>query len=90
MQSLPSAVTFPVILVAGNLGKKLAAKLWSKAFGEDPPDTAQQDVRLAPLVAAAVVEGTMYMLLRMLVDRTLRRAVFGMSGNWPGEPGDGE
>ena len=90
MQSLPSALTFPIILVAGILGQNLAAKLWSQVFGEDPPDTAQQDVPWAALLGAAVIEGTMYKLLRMLADRGLRKAVFGMSGNWPGELGDGE
>jgi hypothetical protein len=90
MQSLPSAVTFPIILVAGILGQKLAAKLWKQAFDADPPDTAQEDVRLLPLLGAAVVEGTMYKLLRMAADRGLRRAVHGLSGNWPGETGEGE
>lgn len=90
MQSLPSALTFPIILVAGILGQKLAAKLWSQAFGEDPPDTAQQDVQWPALLGAAVIEGTMYKLLRMVADRGLRKAVFNMSGNWPGEIGDGE
>ena len=90
MQSLPSAVAFPTILIAGILGQKLAAQLWSQAFDEDPPDTAQEDVRLLPLLGAAVIEGTMYKLLRMLADRALRRAVLGISGNWPGQTGDGE
>jgi hypothetical protein len=90
MQSLPSAVAFPIILVAGILGQKLAAKLWSLAFGEDPPDTAQEDVRVLPLLGAAVVEGTMYKLLRMLADRALRQGLLRLSGSWPGGAGAGE
>jgi hypothetical protein len=90
MQSLPSAVAFPIILLAGILGQKLAAKLWSQVFDEDPPDTAQEDVRLVPLLVAAVVEGTMYKLLRMAADRALRQGVMKFSGNWPGETGEGE
>lgn len=90
MQKLPSAVAFPIILVAGILGQKLAAKLWSLVSGEDPPDTAHEDVRLPPLVGAAVLEGTLYKLLRMLADRVLRQAVLKLSGTWPGEIGEGE
>ncbi len=90
MQSLPSAVAFPTILIAGILGQKLAATLWMRAFGEDPPDTAQEDVRLLPLLGAAVIEGTMYKLLRMLADRALRRVVVGVSWTWPGQIGEGE
>jgi hypothetical protein len=90
MQQLPSAVTFPIILGAGILGQKLAAKLWSQVFDEDPPDTAQQNVRLVPLLGAAVIEGTLYKLLRMAADRALRQGVVKYSGNWPGELGQGE
>lgn len=90
VQNLPSAVAFPIILIAGILGQKLAAKLWSQVFDEDPPDTAQEDVRLLPLLGAAVLEGTMYKLLRMLADRALRQGVLKLSGTWPGETGEGE
>ncbi len=90
MQSLPSAVAFPTILIAGILGQKLAAKIWSKVFDEVPPDTAQEDVRLLPLLGAAVLEGTMYKLLRMLADRALRQGVLKLSGTWPDQTGEGE
>src|SRR5829696_539205 len=90
MQSLPKAVAFPTILVAGIVGQKLAAKLWNQVFDEDPPDTAQEDVRLVPLLGAAVIEGTMYKLLRMAADRALRQGVLKFAGNWPGEAGEGE
>lgn len=90
MQKLPSVVAFPTILVAGILGQKLAAKLWSQLFDDDPPDTAQEDVRLLPLLGAAVIEGTMYKLLRMAADRSLRQGVLKFSGNWPGQTGEGE
>jgi hypothetical protein len=43
-----------------------------------------------PLVGAAVIEGTMYKLLRMAADRALRQGVWKFSGNWPGEAGEGE
>ncbi len=90
MQKLPTVVAFPTILVAGILGQKLAAKLWNQVFDENPPDTAQEDVRLLPLLGAAVIEGTLYKLLRMLADRALRQGVLKLSGNWPGEVGEGE
>ncbi len=90
MQSLPSVLAFPIILGAGILGQKLAAKLWSQVFDEDPPDTGQEDVRLVPLLGAAVIEGTMYKLLRMLADRALRQGVLKLSGTWPGQTGEGE
>jgi hypothetical protein len=32
----------------------------------------------------------MYKLLRMAADRALRQGVLKFSGDWPGEPGEGE
>jgi len=80
----------PVLVVAGILGQKLAAKLWSKAFDSEPPDTAQQDVRVAPLLGAAVLEGTLYKLARMGIDRGLRVAAARSEGTWIGRTGEGE
>ena len=90
MKSIPSVITFPTILIAGIVGQKLAAKLWQQIFDEEPPDTAQQDAPMVRLFFAAVIEGTMYKLLRMAADRGMRKAVLGVSGTWPGELGDGE
>ncbi len=90
MSGLLSKAQFPIILVAGILGQKIAAKLWSRTLGGDPPDTAQEDVRWAQLVPAAIVEGTLYKLARMLVDRGLRVAVARSTGSWPGRTGEGE
>ncbi|MGI8511376.1 MAG: DUF4235 domain-containing protein [Solirubrobacteraceae bacterium] len=80
----------PLLVVAGILGQKLAAKLWSKAFGSDPPDTAQRDVRVAQLIPAAILEGTLYKLARMGIDRGLRVAAAKSEGTWIGKTGEGE
>lgn len=90
MSKLFSIVEFPIILGAGIAGQKVAAKLWTQATGSDPPDTGEEDVRLAALLAAAVLEGTLYKLSRMAVERGLRVAVARTTGTWPGGTGEGE
>lgn len=80
----------PILVVAGILGQKIAAKLWSQAFDSPPPDTAQEHVRIGPLLAAAVLEGTLYKLTRMALDRSLRVAAARSGGAWIGETGQGE
>ena len=80
----------PVLVVAGILGQKIAAKLWSLLFKGDAPDTAQENVRLAQLIPAAVLEGTLYKLARMAIDRGLRVAAAKSEGTWIGETGQGE
>lgn len=80
----------PVLVVAGIVGQKLAAMLWSRASGGAPPDTAQENVRVGPLIGAAVLEGTLYKLARMAIDRGLRVAAARSGGGWVGAKGDGE
>ena len=80
----------PILVVAGIIGQKIAAKLWSQLFKSEVPDTAQEEVRLAQLIPAAVLEGTLYKLARMAIDRRLRIAVAKSEGAWIGKSGEGE
>jgi len=90
MLTLLLKAELPILVVAGILGQKLAAKLWSRALGSEPPDTAQQNVRWAQLVPAAILEGTLYKLARMGIDRGLRVAAARSEGTWIGKTGQGE
>ena len=80
----------PILVVAGILAQKIAAKLWSSALGSPVPDTAQRDVRVAQLIPAAILEGTLYKLARMAIDRRLRVAATRAEGKWIGKAGEGE
>lgn len=84
MSKFFSMAKFPIIVLSGILGQKIADKLWSQVFGSDAPDTEQEDIRWAQLIPAAVVEGTLYKIARMMVDRGLRTAVARSTGRWPG------
>ena len=90
MVKLLLKVELPILVAAGILGQKIAAKLWSLLFNSEVPDTAQENVRLAQLIPAAVLEGTLYKLARMAIDRSLRVAAAKSEGSWVGETGQGE
>ena len=80
----------PILVAAGILGQKAAARLWEQLFDDPVPDTAQKDVDLAKLLPVAVLEGTLYKLARMGLDRGLRVAVAKSEGEWVGKAGAGE
>ena len=80
----------PLLVVSGIVGQKVAAKLWAAAFGSPVPATAQQRVRPAQLIPVAILEGTLYKLTRMAMDRGLRVAAAKSEGTWIGKPGEGE
>lgn len=90
MAKLVLKAELPVLVVAGILGQKLAAMLWSRVAGGGPPDTAQEHVRVGMLIPAAILEGTLYKLARMGLDRGLRIAALRSEGRWIGETGQGE
>ena len=90
MRTIVLKAELPILVVAGILGQKLAAKLWERAFGGPVPDTAQRDVELGQLIPVAIVEGTLYKLARMAIDRGLRVAAARSEGTWIGKPGQGE
>lgn len=90
MSKALSMLIFPGVLISGILGQKVAKILWSRVLGSAPPDTGQEDVRWPQLIPAAMVEGTVYQLSRMLFDRGVRRAIATATGAWPGEPGQGQ
>ena len=90
MMTILLKAELPILVVAGILGQKVAASLWGKLAGRPIPDTAQRDVRLAQLIPVAVVEGTLYKLARMGMDRSLRVAAARSEGTWIGKQGQGE
>ncbi len=90
MMTLLLKVELPILVVAGVIGQKIAAKLWSLVFKSEVPDTAQENVRVAQLIPAAVLEGTLYKLARMAIDRSLRVAAAKSEGTWIGKTGQGE
>jgi hypothetical protein len=90
MMTLLLKAELPILVVAGIIGQKVAAKLWRLAFDSEVPDTAQKDVPVAALIPAAVLEGTLYKLARMAIDRSLRVAAARSEGTWIGKAGQGE
>ena len=80
----------PVLVAAGILGQKVAEKIWERLFDDPVPDTAQKDVDIAKLLPVAVLEGTLYKVARMGLDRGLRVAAEKSEGKWIGKAGEGE
>lgn len=90
MATLLLKAELPILVIAGIVGQKVAAKLWQRATGSEVPDTAQRDVDVPMLIPAAILEGTLYKLSRMGIDRALRHAAQRSEGVWIGRTGEGE
>jgi hypothetical protein len=71
--------------VAGLVGKRLFAALWSLTDPREAPDPKQRDVPWRKVIAVLVLQGAVFNAVRGIVDRALRQGFSKLTGSWPGE-----
>jgi Protein of unknown function (DUF4235) len=72
-------------LLAGLIGKKLFNVFWGVIDDQEAPKAEHRRVNVLKLVAALLIEGALFALVRGLVDHGSRQAFARMTGAWPGE-----
>jgi len=72
-------------LIAGFLSKKLFAVMWGLIDDQEPPDPKQRVLDRRKLVAALVLEGAIFRLVRGASDHHTRHGFARITGTWPGE-----
>ena len=73
-------------LLAGIAGRKAFEQVWGLVDDEEPPTPKHSEPSWKKLVAALIVEGAIFRVVRGLVDRASRTGFARMTGTWPGEP----
>lgn len=72
-------------LIAGLIAQKGFDRLWSVLDDEEAPEPDQRGVALPKLIAALVIEGAIFRLVKGLVDRGARSGFARATGTWPGD-----
>jgi hypothetical protein len=72
-------------LVAGQLAKKVFDFIWSRFDEEEAPKPKHRELDVPKLVAALVIEGAVFRVVKGLVDHGARRTFANATGEWPGE-----
>jgi hypothetical protein len=72
-------------LAAGFAAQKGFEKLWAVFDEEEAPEPEDREVSYPKLVAALIVEGAIFRLVKGMVDRSARRGFASLTGRWPGE-----
>jgi hypothetical protein len=72
-------------LIAGTAGKKLFERLWAVVDDEEPPQPENRQVPMVKLIAALVVEGAIFRLVKGLTDHATRSGFAKLTGRWPGD-----
>ena len=72
-------------LLAGLVGQKAFERLWGLVDEEEPPSPEHREFSWPKLIAALLVEGAIFRLVKGLTDHAVRRAFAKSTGSWPGE-----
>ena len=72
-------------ILAGFVGKKLFDFVWTKIDEEEPPEPTTEETTWGKLIAAAAVQGVIFRVTRIVVDRYGALAFHYFTGIWPGE-----
>ena len=72
-------------LIAGLIGKKIFEQIWGLIDKDEPPHAEHREFEWPKLVAALVIEGAIFRLIKGLTDHGARRTFARATGTWPGE-----
>jgi len=72
-------------LIAGMVGSKIFERLWGLIDEEEPPKPQHREFSWPKLVAALLIEGAIFRLVKGLVDHGSRTSFAKLTGAWPGE-----
>jgi hypothetical protein len=85
MKLVFAPISIVVGLLAGMAGKKVFEQLWGLIDEEEPPRPEHREFSWPKLIAALVVEGAIFRLVKGLVDHGTRTTFARATGAWPGE-----
>jgi uncharacterized protein DUF4235 len=72
-------------ILAGLVGKKAFDFVWTKVSDEEPPEATTERASWRNILAAAAVQGIIFRLTRVAVDRWGAIGWRHLTGTWPGE-----
>ncbi len=72
-------------LAAASLGRLIFGKVWGLFDDEEPPEAKTKETDWPKLLLAAAVQGIIFRLVRVSVDRWGAIGWEKLTGTWPGE-----
>jgi hypothetical protein len=85
MKIVFTPISLALGLAAGLVGQKIFEKLWGLVDDEEAPSPENRQFSWPKLIAALLVEGAIFRLVKGLTDHGARRAFAGATGTWPGD-----
>ncbi|MBA3865274.1 MAG: DUF4235 domain-containing protein [Solirubrobacterales bacterium] len=85
MKLIFTPISIVLGLLAGLVGSKIFERIWSLVDDQEPPKAQHREFSWPKLIAALLVEGAIFKLVKGLTDHGARQAFAKATGTWPGE-----
>jgi len=85
MKFIFTPISLLLALIAGIIGQKIFEKIWGLIDEEEPPSPEHREFPWPKLIAALLVEGAIFRLVKGLTDHGARVSFAKATGSWPGE-----
>src|SRR3954471_7953606 len=72
-------------ILAGLVGRRVFDKAWEKIDDEDPPKGTTEQASWGKVLSAAALQGVIFKVVRVVVDRYGAIGWHYLTGTWPGE-----
>ena len=72
-------------LVAAQLSKKLFDFVWTRVDDEEAPRPKYREIPIPKLIAALLIEGALFRVVKGLVEHGSRKGFEKATGTWPGD-----
>jgi hypothetical protein len=72
-------------IIAGLIGRRIFNFLWTKIDDEDPPKPTTEIAPWSKILVAGALQGVIFRLVRVVVDRNGAQGWAYLTGVWPGE-----
>jgi hypothetical protein len=72
-------------ILAGMAGKRLFDVVWTKIDDEEPPEPTTEEASWRRVLAVAALQGVIFRMTRVAVDRYGAIGWRYLTGTWPGE-----
>ena len=74
-------------VAAGMIASSIVSKVWQKTLGDegdDPPQALESEYPFKEILAAALIQGAVFAVVKAATDRASARAFERVTGEWPG------
>jgi hypothetical protein len=72
-------------ILGGIVGRQVFNQVWQRVDKEEPPEPTTRDVSIIRVMAAVILQGAIFSLVKMFIQRGGARTWRYFTGIWPGE-----